>query len=103
MDLLIYSNANQAGKLLLNTDFSSAVSAASGLGYPDYLITQFTKTVVVNNQSGFGYQAFLTGSSNTQINLMVFDSSEASALNYITTNYPSVSIVNFGKNNITVQ
>ncbi len=103
MNLLIYSTSNQVGKLLLNSNFSSAVSTASGLGYPNYLISKNEKTVVINNPSGLAYQAFLTGTTNQQINLMIFDTDETAALSYISTNYPDETIVTFGKTNVTVQ
>lgn len=101
MNLLIYSTVQQQGKLLLNSNFSSAASVAAGLGYPDYLISVYTKTVIVNDASGTGFQVYLTGT--TQNNLAIFDVSESAAISYIETNYPSETIVNFGKNNITVQ
>jgi hypothetical protein len=101
MNLLIYSTAQQQGKLLLNSNFSSAATVASGLGYSEYLISIYTKTVIVNDANGTGFQAYLTGT--TQNNLTIFDVDEAAAISYIQTNYPSETIVNFGKNNITVQ
>lgn len=101
MDLLIFSNTSQSGKLLLNSNFAAAASTASTLGLSDYLITVFSKTVVVNDASGLAFQAYLTGATTT--NLMLFDTNESSAINYINTNYPSQTLVNFGKTNITVQ
>jgi hypothetical protein len=90
--LLTYSGS---GKILQSATFEDGVTLANSLSLSIYTLGQFTNQLVVNDTNGVGYTVSLVN-SGAQTNYLIFDSSAANVLTWISNNHESATINSFG-------
>lgn len=97
---ILLSTPSGNGRLIQGGTIQDGITLANSLGLTEYNVFTWTSaSVVVNDNSGSGFNVTLNDGGNTQ-RFLIFDTTSANVTSWITTNYPSATLVSFGKTTI---
>jgi hypothetical protein len=85
------------GKLIQGGTIQDGVTLANSLGLTQYNVGTYTAaSVVVNDSNGTAFNVSLNDGGSPQ-RFLIFDTSSSNVLTWISTNYPTATVVSFGK------
>jgi hypothetical protein len=97
--ILSYPDGN---KILQDSTIEDGVAAATALSLTHYNVIPWTSTpIYVNDASGSGFVVSINESS-TVSRILVFDTTAANVLSWVSTNFPTATVTTMGKNNFTL-
>lgn len=100
MNILLSTPTN--GKLIQGGTIEDGITLANSLGLTEYNVAVYNvAAVVVNDNTGGGFNINLNDGGSTE-RFLVFDTASSNVLSWITTNYPTATLVSFGKTAITL-
>lgn len=100
MNILLSTPTN--GKLIQGGTIQDGITLANSLGLIEYNVAVYNSaSVVVNDNTGSGFNINLNEGGNIE-RFLIFDTNSSNILSWVTTNYPTATLVSFGKTAITL-
>jgi len=89
-----------SGRLIQGGTIQDGITLANSLGLTEYNVAAYNSaSVVVNDNTGGGFNINLNDGGTTE-RFLVFDTTSSNVLSWITTNYPTATLVSLGKTSI---
>lgn len=100
MNILLSTPTN--GKLIQGGTIQDGITLANSLGLIEYNVAVYNAaSIVVNDNTGGGFNINLNDGGNIE-RFLIFDTNSSNILSWVTTNYPTATLVSFGKTTITL-
>jgi hypothetical protein len=94
---ILLSTPSGNGRLIQGGTIQDGITLANSLGLTEYNVAVYNAaSVVVNDNTGGGFNINLNDEGTTE-RFLIFDTTSSNVLSWITTNYPTATLVTFGK------
>lgn len=97
---ILLSTPSGGGRLIQGGTIQDGITLANSLGLTEYNVLVYNvASIVVNDNAGKGFNVNLND-GGTNERFLIFDTTSSNVLSWITTNYPTATLVTFGKTSI---
>jgi hypothetical protein len=96
---ILLSTPSGNGRLIQGGTIQDGITLANSLGLTEYNVAVYNAASVVVNDNTGGGNINLNDEGTTE-RFLIFDTTSSNVLSWITTNYPTATLVTFGKTSI---